>query len=373
MADLDLVAPQTTVSVSFSVEPAYNVLCTLYLLNTEQSGLGQWITQTVGELSAETLETNRHVCPAATSHLRGHTWASFPAWLDDLEARDPVAMRDLELTELRDAVSEFLGEEDSPKVPSADELLSNAEVYLSLMARVSERKGEAFDRDHHAVDHDLLNDPPARQKLITGHLRRMWADHVSDEWDRNLEALKDSVAAFQSLEYPEMSALETVCRVTQRDQSPPAWERCLAGVERIVFVPSTHIGPYLVLMDCQESVARIVMRARIPKGATVTSHVLDRSELLMRMQALSDDTRLRILELLARKDELTAQDVMSELGLSQSSASRHLSQLGATGYLSTRRHDGANRYSLHQNSIDEVFGGIRDFFRGAYDRRAPSG
>jgi ArsR family transcriptional regulator len=65
------------------------------------------------------------------------------------------------------------------------------------------------------------------------------------------------------------------------------------------------------------------------------------------MNALADDTRLRILEILTKHDELCAQDIIEELGLSQSSVSRHLSQLSATGFLVERRRDVNKCYSLN--------------------------
>jgi DNA-binding transcriptional ArsR family regulator len=49
---------------------------------------------------------------------------------------------------------------------------------------------------------------------------------------------------------------------------------------------------------------------------------------------------------------------MEELELSQSTASRHLNQLTAAGYLSSRRVDGAKCYQLHQERIEETLQAI---------------
>jgi ArsR family transcriptional regulator, arsenate/arsenite/antimonite-responsive transcriptional repressor len=95
----------------------------------------------------------------------------------------------------------------------------------------------------------------------------------------------------------------------------------------------------------------------------VTSPALSRSELLVRLSALADDTRLQILELLTQHDELCAQDVIEMLDLSQSAASRHLRQLTATGYLLERRREVAKCYSLNPQRVDDTLRALKRFLR----------
>jgi ArsR family transcriptional regulator len=118
-----------------------------------------------------------------------------------------------------------------------------------------------------------------------------------------------------------------------------------------------------MIIEADETVARIITRARIPQGATISSPTLSRSELLMRLGALSDDTRLHILELLAHEAELTTQDIIDALDLSQSSASRHLNQLAATGYLVTRQQERIKYYRLNSDRIDQTFDELKQFVR----------
>ena len=54
--------------------------------------------------------------------------------------------------------------------------------------------------------------------------------------------------------------------------------------------------------------------------------------------------RLRILELLLEEGELRAQEIITRLKLTKSSASRHLSQLSAAGYLVERQKTGKAKY-----------------------------
>ncbi len=365
MADLDFIAPPKTATVTFALEPAYNVINSLHLLCSAKcvSGFGEWVYQTAATLSSERLRTTQVIVEAlnVTGHLDNITWPSFLAWLDDLSTRDPCAMRDRELERISTKANEILGDQVSA-IPTPAQLLADRAAYLSIIEDLYDRKGKTADLSLYESAHALLNDPPAMQDLMVTHLRTMWDEAVAPEWERNLPILQESAAAFESLDYSGRSAIEIVHQVIEHDL-PVEWEKWLPDIEQIIFIPSAHIGPYLLLISLNDTTARIVVGTRIPKGAQVSSPALSRSELLMRLSALADDTRLHILELLAREGELCAQDIMVHLGLSQSGASRHLRQLSATGYLISRRHEGAKYYRLNHDRIDDTFDALKKFWQ----------
>jgi hypothetical protein len=94
-----------------------------------------------------------------------------------------------------------------------------------------------------------------------------------------------------------------------------------------------------------------------------------RAELRARLSALADETRLRILELLAQQDELHAQDIIASLDLSQSSVSRHLKQLVSMGYLYERRGEGANKtYRLSSFYFERTFRALEQLVSGENTR-----
>lgn len=66
------------------------------------------------------------------------------------------------------------------------------------------------------------------------------------------------------------------------------------------------------------------------------------------LKALSDETRLRILNLLYEK-ELCVCDIMETLQISQTKASRHLSYLKNAGLVDDRKHAQWVYYSLIKN------------------------
>jgi ArsR family transcriptional regulator len=78
------------------------------------------------------------------------------------------------------------------------------------------------------------------------------------------------------------------------------------------------------------------------------------AELYPVLRALADETRLKIVSLLASSGEQNVGDMADALGLTQSTASRHLSLLAKTQILHTRR-DGVMRfYSLNNQTMHEV-------------------
>jgi DNA-binding transcriptional ArsR family regulator len=360
MAELDLIAPPKTVTVTFSLEPAYNVVNSLLLLQEveETSGFSEWVYQTADALPPERLHTNRVVLSGldASGHLAGASWPSFPAWVDDLETRDPVSMRDDELRRFTERAGELLEDE----VPSPSKLLADRAAYLSLIKDIHRCKGHTYDAAVFEEAHGLLNDPPAMQDLIVAHLRAMWDEVMAAEWERTLPTLEESVAAYESLGLENLPLAEALRRVTDREL-PEGKEYWLTDVEQIIFIPSPHIGPYLMGLDLTDGTQRLAFGARIPEGAAVSSLTLSHSELLMRLNALADDTRMRILKLLAEKGELSTPEIMAELDLSQSAASRHLHQLSATGYLTARRQEGAKFYRLNVNRIDHTCAALKEF------------
>ncbi len=363
MAELNIIAPPKTVVINIALEPVYSALQSLEALNIVEkfSGLGEWVEQTAKLLTPERRRANELVFEPlydATMPEKGN-WPNFPAYLDGLAAEDPTAMRD---RVIKGMYEKCCAEEsaDSEK-PDPVVLLADRQAYLEYVESFYRAKDalEHFDRSLYEEGHALLNDPPALKAFILAHLRTMWDEYLAAEWARVEPMLRESVAAFQKLDYSGLSTAETFRRITGRPL-PEVWQEFVNEAETITFVPSAHYGPYLSLYPYEKRL-RVIFGARIPEGARASSPSLSRSELLVRLNALADDTRLRILQLLSEGEELRAQDFIERLDLSQSAASRHLLQLVATGFLSERRQDGAKVYRLNRERIDDTCHALRQF------------
>lgn len=358
----EIILPPKTVKVNFSLAPVHNAIGSLSLLDMAQdfSGLDEWVYRTTESLSPEQLRVNRLALHDADVDLVEAPWSSFPAWLDHLEAQDPVELRDR-------ALLAWLGEASrvvSDGRPSPSELLADRAVYLGLVERYHQAREYSYQPDHWEGIYNLLVDPQGRKVLIVKHFRQMWEQHLAQEWERKQPLLEESINAFNTLDFSGLTAAEALSRVVLRTQAPQESLGFLAKLEQVTFIPSPHAGPYLLHLGSHgENSARFLFGARIPAGTTSSLPALNRSELLMRLNALANDTRLLILELIGKKGELGTPEVMAELELSQSAAARHLEHLTATGFLVSRRHQGTNLFQLNPERIDLTFKALKEFIQ----------
>jgi hypothetical protein len=138
----------------------------------------------------------------------------------------------------------------------------------------------------------------------------------------------------------------------------------LADVDRVIFVPSSHVGLLASKFGTGSSLW-VFVNTMVITGWTLRQAPVGRPELLARLNALGDETRLRILELLARHDELYAQEIIGKLDLTQSSASRHLNQLRGLGFIAERRGEGASKiYQLNRPQFDWTFRALEQLLAG---------
>ena len=284
---------------------------------------------------------------------------SFEDYINQIAALDPVDARDM--------VTNGLMKKCETNGASLDldyeTLLQDKDAYLkAIEAAYSEHykeHGKHLDLDVYAVAHDFLNDPESLLGMMVEHLRYMWDNFLKLDWERNLPLLNESINAFKRMDFSNYTTLQAVRTVTGRDLSG-YWDE-LDIANELTFVPSSHVGPYVSFYDKYDQ-NFLIFGARVPEGV-VKSPALSRSEMLVRLNALADDTRLQILELLTETPELCAQDIINELDLSQSSASRHLRQLTATGYLVERRREVAKCYTLNHERFHDTLNALQHFLR----------
>ncbi|MCU0480516.1 MAG: metalloregulator ArsR/SmtB family transcription factor [Anaerolineae bacterium] len=356
MVNPEFILAPTEVKVTFALLPPDNALNSLSVLcqATELSGLGDWIMQTYKALPQDILHRHTLVFYTLYSAIEyQESFSSFEDYLDYLNAQDAETMRQRVINEF----CEKLG--DTPETLLADKDTFLRRVNAVMGAKYTER-GMSLDVDLYTQTFDLLHDANALKQTILNHLRQMWQTYLKPEWEAQLPTLQESVSAFSAMDYRGLNGYEAARTITGRD-IPDFWSK-LNAVEEVIFVPSAHLGPYVSMMVHQER-GIVFFGARIPRGAVVKSSALGRSELLVRLNALTDDTRLMILELLTMHEELCAQDIMTMLNLSQSSASRHLRQLTATGYLNERRRDVAKCYTLNLERVDDTLEALKHFLR----------
>jgi ArsR family transcriptional regulator len=199
------------------------------------------------------------------------------------------------------------------------------------------------------------------QEAIVAHLRSMWDEHLAAEWARTEPMLQDAVQAFQQVDLGNLTKRQAVELVSGQELEEEKWACVLDSAERMVFVPSAHVGPYLGKLYAGDATLWVFFGARLPEGVEYHAPDLNRAEILVRLSALSDENRLRILRLVSENGEQRSQEIIAALDLSQSTVSRHLKQLCATGYLSERRCDGGKCYKFRPQRIKDSLQAISNF------------
>jgi len=356
--------PQATYTIS--VEPVHNALLSLSLLGADLSNreVEPWARQTSATLPPDLLRRNRLVFEILGEVLVPDAeYPDFSAYLDALDAAPATQLRDRLLARLS---APWGADADAA---DARTLLADAHAFAERFAQLSAGVPEDLALAHEA--HALLNQPPALQRLLVGHLSELYELALGAKWERQLESLAGFVLVLQQRPLPAGTAAETIRAFLGREL--PDWLAAqLDGVQYVVFVISPHVWLHAARFGSPDTIW-VFARAH-PSTLAIRTAPIKRAELLRPLQALADDTRLFILELLARNGEMPTQEIIAQLDQSQPNVSRHLKQLVSAGFVEEQRADGANkRYRLNPKRVDTTFWTLRQFASAEnYREVAPS-
>jgi ArsR family transcriptional regulator len=348
------------------IEPALNAFGSMLLVakGEDEPGFHEWVTKTRSQMSSE--ERFRHKLVTIGFHyaiMPQVPSMTFEAYLEDLEATPPSKLRE----RLLNAYAETCYREEAQKFRNQpvdwDEILSSARNYVEFLRQ---RFGdETVDEEVETRAHEYVIDPAALKQLVTGHIRWFWRNYLQAEWNRVRPMLEESARAFNQVDYANMTRMEIIEFVTGKDVSSEAkweskWGKEVLKTDELIFVPNAHIGPYMRADKIQDTFY-IYFGAHLPEGSEVRVPELDRAEIVSRISALADDTRLQILQMIAEQGEMRSQEIMEAINLSQPSVSRYLSQLTAAGFLQERRANGAKAYILNRDRIEKTLKAVRAF------------
>lgn len=361
MADREFIITPIDVTIEFRLEQASMFENSLHLMgDTDKfSGYGHWLMDAREAMTDEEWLRHRVVMHAEYNQVAFTDGMKFPDYIEALAQVKPEKM----------AKHVVAWIEDDPNMPSLAESMQSADSYVAALAMhykaKSEAKGEEYtvDEEEARLMYAMLQKPYDLHAMVIDHLTMIWTRFAQAEWEKQKPLLQEALKVHQQMDYSGMSPFEVIESVTGRDMRASSHFSAIVNRStRLVFAPSPHVGPYIGFHeDTKNKVARLFFGARIPKGSTVQSQALSRSELLVRLNALADDTRLKMLELLIEHGELCAQDFINLLDLSQSSASRHLRQLTASGYLKERRKEVAKCYQINSDRIEDTLSALRQY------------
>jgi len=346
--------PRTSVTIRASLDPVYNTLNSFSLLTLHEQlpGLNTWIVRTASTLSPEMRHTNRLLFEGLRDALLPPSSVSdFVGYLQYLRQQDPVEIRNVVLDQLRVRFSHRMASEEMVLAPDRERLLNDIQAYLTCVEYT--QVDIAFDPALQREVHTLLQDAFALHTLLVSHLETLWALFAL-EWKRVQSSLRWQVEMFTRSFDEEAPLAETFYTLTG-SKLPADIVMRVEEAEEVLLIPSWHMGRHVVLWENNASVRLFFSEPPNYDVAGLRTVPVGRRELQARLTALADEARMRILELLARQDEMLAQDIIAALELSQSTVSRHLKQLVSLGYLYERRGEGANKtYRLSPFYIDRT-------------------
>ena len=370
----DRISPVKSMPADIEIEPVYTALNSLALLNITERlpTLPLWIKRTAGALTPERHQTNRLVFEGLGYALSPERdYADFSAYLDALAATEPETLRDRFLVRLTTALPGPL-EYGSAILPlESVHLLRNVQTYIAHLKQLN--PALPLDVSLQQRVYNLLHEPETLQETIVSHLRLMWKAVLASEWKRAQRSLQAQVAIYKECIDPSATAQELFRLFTGRDLLK-VFPLRRTQLQQIILVPSPHNGRYVTQWS-SEGVLRLFFTAPANFGLALRPATMSSQELHFRLKALADaladETRLKILELFIRHDELVAQDLMERLDISQSSVSRHLKQLVQAGYLLEKR-DGANKiYTFNSLSFDSTIRALELLKDGAAGESEP--
>jgi DNA-binding transcriptional ArsR family regulator len=345
-----------------NLEPALNLFGSMLLVASEEEepGIHEWVSKTRAKMSVE--EKARHKLVIIGLHyavLPQKAGSTFEEYLRELDATPPSQIRERLLNAYSDICITHEAKADAGTPVDWDQVLSSSKNYVSfLLHRFGD---ELTDRDMEAQAYQYVIDPVAMKQLITGHMRWFWENHLQAEWNRTRPMLEASAKAFNKVDLAGKSRTEVIQFVTGKEvHESKKWGNEFLNAKELVFIPNAHFGPYMRATKIADTLY-ITFGAHLPEGSDIRVPELDRAEIVSRLSALADDTRLNILQMIVENGEMRSQEIMEATNLSQPSVSRYLTQLTAAGYLQERRENGAKVYILNRDRIEKTLKAVHAF------------
>lgn len=317
-----------------------------------------------------------HVLLGPKHHSLHHEWVRRMRGLDPKLRRELDRFSFLFRQQLPDV---FLPTADG-EVETFDEELDRfrrlpPELLLPALARPLYDHGGTQVIDEHTVaangGAELVADPAAYAARLARFLERYWRMAFETEWERIEPLLAHAVAESgrriaSAGVWAVLGRLPPHCRVDPQRQEllidlPHEHAVHIDEANSLVLIPSVFVWPHLRI-NCDPPWPTAITYAA-PTIARDAEPRIPPAELLRVLRALGDDTRLRVLKLIAQKPR-TTQELAPLVGLSNAGLSKSLQRLAEAGLVTSRRDGYYVLYSLAPGRLDALPEAVQQFLRG---------
>ena len=333
-----------SVAAKVRVEPIYTVLTAMSMLTAPNldSEKEPWLAVAATRLTSAQRHANQIVFEwfgnallSTTNHI---SFANLVSEISSASADD-----------LRDQILQGWTREELQGDDTLESLLADEERFIEFVTSAS---ASLHPEQEVILDvYALLTDPPRLQNYIVTHLHTLWEAEFADEWEKKRSTMQYCATELNARPWPTESAI-AVLQAFIRGAIPDYIIGQLSGVQQIKIVPSPYIHLYATRFGSPETLWLFMLADfwQLP----MRTEPIKRGEVKGPASALADDTRLRILELLAAHEELRAQEIIAQLDASQSTVSRHLKQLSSAQFITEKRAGDANKiYRLNRARVSE--------------------
>jgi DNA-binding transcriptional ArsR family regulator len=331
-----------------------------------------------------------HVLVGPRHHVLQHDWVRRARSLDPMLRREIDAFAFVYRYHLPDMLTPRPADRPATFEDELERLIGRpAELLLEEFGRPlydhGGRHGEGVFRepsvrktmlDRAAVDGErslrlarlLIDDPAEFAGRFSRLLTRYWESAFAVEWERLEPLLRDSVIEGGRLIatfgiWPALGPLPTHCRVDRergelRVDLPHEHSVAVSAVNPLVLAPSVFVWPHL-LVNCDPPWPTSFVYA-VPSVVRAARPRIPPSEVLRMLRALADDSRLRMLKLIAEQPR-TTQELATLVGLSTAGASKSVRRLAAVGLVRAHRDDYYVVYSIAPNRLAVLSDGLTHF------------
>ena len=304
------------------------------------------------------------------------------AWLTTAKASMPAGVRDaaMRLFASELCINSAVLVVDRPEVRTANDVVAAmaaatpAEVVRGIF-EYSPREAEVAALIDRALDGDAAALTALEEDL--GEHKKEGRLQLLRDPDGSMKAIVDVLAAWAEL----FSPIEPrIAAILERDYDSRAADRATltpvdlierttggirwlpeTGVRRVILAPSYFSRPYNFLMSAWDW---RLFGYPVSDSALEASDPLAAPQAVVRLhRALGDDTRLRILKLLASRD-LYLTEIAQLLDLSKPTIKHHLALLRSAGLVTITESGTVVYYSLRRNRLDDASADIKRFLIG---------
>jgi len=342
MKVIDLTSKSVGLTVRLDASPVYDLLAALFVAENWDPDRGfeidrKWVQQARGALDPELRRDlrlfvhERGFVIGLTSFLAGRTGATVPEFVKLVAAAPPREVVERILTAPRAA---------RPAVPLLREALRTRResVIRHFLAAYPEEYEAARVRE-------IVTSPPGEvQQRLLRLLRGFYGSVYHQDEARVVPLLRADAEAKAALA-AQLAPGEFIERATGGIAVGPD-----AEISQVVLAPSYFFRPYNLVSEYPGVRLFIYPVDLTPGGAA--SPVEEMARLC---KALGDETRLRILQMLAER-EMYLQEIANRLGVTHVTAIHHLAQLRAAYLVRSVERGGLKFYQLRSETTAQLGG-----------------